>query len=667
MEGNKRRIIDPLHLSDHERKNLLIRFDTRLILFINSQSGFLRNKVFIYGVDHNFLLDYQVAQIVEQRDKSHGKALFVKLMEAFKALSAMNIFNFSIDLGSGGTEDFRKIETTLRHLMRFYADEKGEDWFVVRDEYDQPNINLTLLAATNNVKPPALQSLVNRIKPMILGPNPDKGLDTFTTVYDAIFASMHNRQQLKKMPLEVNNTQWLMQNLRSTPARTAEVVQISRLILAKYGNNPRMASEVITSINSEGYQDIRADVMGKRLTRATDFLSLAEESSNKETLQSEALRNIEEGLDHLPDETYDSISIDGDEFSTINETGQKTKWSLHEKIMGLLSFFKRRSVIKKKVQDIANKKVQFSDDDYAVIAKNFKITKMEAAHLIALLRACFDDRGYFHRNFFERNIPEFVQYGNKVFTFLWHYLKELSLRNDRVTFLNSLQPLVAGLEMPQDALNILLSDIFDRKGRIRYSDRNALILGSLLLRFSDMTARSNIELTPEEVLQIPDSLLNQDMIQVALKYFRNNHEYLIQKFRRAVELLFNSSIKEKYADDEMQPRFILYLIRELVIHLSLIGGNSAKLIMRGVVEEFGNPHSSYYQEMRDKDNLRYSLQLLQVAARGLRRFEDPEGARLLDGVLSNQSVFIELYSNQDHHNLVDRVMEKIRNPEFIAL
>jgi hypothetical protein len=607
---------------------------------------------------NNILLDCQMAQIIEEREKARGAGLYLKLMDAFQSLSAMNIFNFSIDTGAGDEEDYRWLETNLRLLIKFYEN-PGREGFVVLDEYGQPNINLTLLAAMNKVKSSALQNLVDKVKPLILGPSPDKGLALFATVYDAIFASLNRRKDLKKIPIEVNKAQLLTDNLQTDPERATVIVQISRLVQAKYGSSPRMASEVINSITSAGYINIRPEVMGNRLTKASDFLELAEQTDNREDLQSEALRNIEEGLDHLPDEMYNNMSVKGSEASTFNIEGQETKFLLHEKILDFLSFFIRRSSIKKKVQDIANKNVWFDDDDYAVIAKNFNISKEDAVNLISLLRDCFDFNGNFRRSFFEKNLQGFVSCGSKVFEFLWHYLKELPLRNDRVAFLNALQALVAQFEQPKLALNILLSDIFDRSANVKFSDRNAFILATALLCSGKSPGRSHIELTPEDVLQITEEL-NLDTVSGVLKFFEQHHDDIIQKFRLITELLLKSSAKENFAENDMQPRFFLYLIREMVIFFSLIGGKSAHAIIRGVVLEFGDPSSAYYREMKNKENLRHSLQLLQIAARSLRRFGDAQDINLLWEIVSNEDAFVKLYDEPDPLNHVQRVMEKIR-------
>ncbi|MDF1578444.1 MAG: hypothetical protein P1P81_08405 [Desulfobulbales bacterium] len=608
----------------------------------------------------NFLLDYQVAQAIEQREGKKGAAIYTKLMDAFKAMSVMEIFNFSIDYGSGEDEDYRKIEHTIDHLVHYYAKKNTKDWFVVHDEYGQPNVNLTMLAATNNVKSAALQNLVNKIKPMMLNSDPTSELSRFTTVYDVILASKSYRKQLKKMPIEVNNVQWLTQSLEDKPEQKAKAVKISRLVLAEYGSNPRMASEVMSSINSDGYTDIRTDLMGKRLSLASKFINLAEQGDQQEELPAEALKNIELGLENLSDDVFDNISIENNEVSSVNEKGQQTSWSLHDKILGLLSFFKQRSTTKKKVRDITNKDVKFGSEDYSVIARNFKITELEASHLIDLLRGCFDHNGRFRRAYFEKNIPQFIQYESKVFEFLWHYLKELSTRHDRVSFLNALQILVARLTRPQDALHILLKDIFGRTPTVNYSDRNGLILATILLRNKNREERSNVELTPEEVLLVRKGLIAERVGEV-VAFLERNNENVIQKVRKITQELFAASAREDLRKEEMQAHFLLYLLRELVIFLALVGNESGRAIICGLIKELGNPESSYYTGMKDKGNIRHSLLLLQVASRALQRFNDPQSDELLDEITRREEQFVNLFSHPSHLGNVERVMAKIRN------
>ncbi len=406
---------------------------------------------------------------------------------------------------------------------------------------------------------------------------------------------------------------------------------------------------------------MRTDVMGKRLTRATEFLHITEESEDKDTLQNEALQNIEYGLDQLQDEIFDSFEVEDKKVRTVDEKGQKTELVVHEKISGLLGFFKQRSTTKKKVLDIANKSVEFNAEDYAVIAKNFTINEKEASHLIDLLKACFDVHGNFRRPSFEINIPQFIKYGIKVFEFLWLYLKEFSSRKDRVSFLNSLQILITRLEHPQEALKILLFDIFNRTTVVNFSDRNAFMLATILLRTVNREEGSNIELTPEEVLLVRKGL-NPVMVNMASEFLEQNKDNVIKKVRRITEILNNTIAQANLADDAMQPRFLLYLQRELIIFLALVGDRTSKSLIQGLAQDFGKPTAPYYKDMANKENLKHSLQLLQVAARALRRFTDPGVDDLIDEIVSRKPVFLNLFEDPSYHNLVNKVLERIKQP-----
>jgi hypothetical protein len=622
--------------------------------------GRIGSEIYDYEISFgNLLLNSQVAQIVSERAKNQGAMINAKLMEAFRALSAMKLFNFSMDLGQGDLDNFQQLARNLQLLVRYYG-KGGEDaQFVVRDEYSQPHINLTILSAFNGVPPGSMQQLVEMIKPRLLGENPDPQLLAYTTAYDVILASKRTQAMLSRMPIEINNVQWLTQAVKESPEQTARTVKVSRFVLAKFGNNPKMAFEVMSSISREGYTEIRTEVMGKRLARATDFLKLSEESADQKNLHHEALQNIEKGMEQVPDKIYDSIKIREDGgVSTVDAEGRQTSWEMHEKIQGLLGYFKQRSATKKKVLGIANSQVTFDERDYSVFARSFKISEEQAAHLLNLLKSCFDTLGHFRRPFFERNIPEFVRFGNMVFEFLWHYLKELEDRNDRISFLNAMHPLVLRLANQREALQTLLTDIFNRTGEIKASDRNGLILASLLLVRNNQQTSCNIEQTPEEVLKIREGI-NREMVEAVADFMAQNRDLVINKFRGITETLLKVSAGDEPGKGA-NPLFLLLLQREMVIFLALAGGESSLAIIQGVVRDFGDPASTYYQTMAKKENLRYSLQLLQVAVRSLRRFEDPQAISQIDAVSRRAQDFILLSEDPAYRNYLQKVFENIR-------
>ncbi len=623
--------------------------------------GRIGSEIYDYEISlGNLLLNSQVAQIVGERAKAKGEMINAKLMEAFRALSAMKLFNFAMDLGAGGREDFQHLANTLQYLVHFYGTAGQDEKFVVRDEYGQPHINLTILSAYNRVPSSSMQKLVEMIGPRLVGDNPDPGLLAYTTAYEVILASKRTREMLRQMPIEINNVHWLTHEAKVPPEKKARTVRVSRFVLAKYGDNPRMAYEVMASISRDGYTEIRTEIMGKRLARATDFLKRSEASADRQHLHHEALQNIEAGMSQIPDQVYDSISIRPDgAISAVSEGGQQTSWEMHEKLHGLLSFFKQRSATKKKILSIASGLVTFDEQDYAVIARNFKISPQQAAHLLELLKSCFDELGHFRRPFFERTIPEFIRFGSKVFEFFWHYLKELRNQNDRIAFLNAMHPLVVKLPDPREALQVLLTDIFSQAAGIKSTDRNGLILASLLLVRDNSQTGCNIELTPEEVLKVKDGI-DREMIGVAAGFLEQNRDRVINKFRAITEALLKVAPLTEPEPGQLSARFLLLLQREMVIFLALAGGDSSLALILGLVRDFGNPDSSYYQTMSKKESLRYSMHLLQVAIHCLHRFEDPQASSQIDLIAGRANDFVLLCEDPAQQAYVKKVFENIR-------
>ena len=148
---------------------------------------------------------------------------------------------------------------------------------------------------------------------------------------------------------------------------------------------------------------------------------------------------------------------------------------------------------------------------------------------------------------------------------------------------------------------------------------------------------------------------------MVLDDFEKNQEYVIRKIRNITRLLFTSSAKEGRKDGEMQPRFLLYLLRELAIFLALIDSDLSHAIIHGLVKEFGNPESPYYNDMKNKENLRHSLLLLQVASRALKRFNDPQSSAILAEIAKKEDLFVGLHDDSFHRKNVERVLSKINN------
>ncbi len=517
---------------------------------------------------------------------------------------------------------------------------------IVFDEHQRAEANLTMLAGLNDLPAVKVQALVLKIAEKMASADASSPLNRFSSVYDAVFAFKDLKEKLKRPPVEINNVKWLL-------ARTGEDLVskeralVGRELYRKLGGDQPKAAQLIAGIYGGDFPDIRADALEARLSRVSDFLSGLRSGETNRIITNEVLTNVRAGLEQVQDEVYESLPAES--------RGDSIKAGLHEKILEMLSFFKRRAGTKKKIKQVASEGINFDDQDYETIAKDFGISEKDARRLIELLKSCFDRRGRFLRGAFEKNIPYFAQYEKRVFEFLWYYLKEISDREDRVAFLNSMQKLISEMKQKGRAVQLLLKDFCKAADSVSFSDRNALILANVLLRKYNKELRNDIELTPEEVLSVRDGL-DSEVTTEAATVMDADPEIIFRKMR-SVHRAFKESAAAKPPEGTMPYRYLGTLEREVYIFLSLAGGKTAHRVVHGAVLEYGNPGSGIYLEDKSRDRLKMFLQLLQVSARGLGRFEDPSDRSLFDKIRSAQGDFLALNNDESYKAQVYRVMD----------
>ena len=96
--------------------------------------------------------------------------------------------------------------------------------------------------------------------------------------------------------------------------------------------------------------------------------------------------------------------------------------------------------------------------------------------IVKIFKACFDSQGNFQKALFEKKVPEYAQYQKRVFAILWEFLRETPRRSDRLPLLNSLQLLITEIQQPKQAIKILVGDFLLEPAKVRYPDRNAMML-----------------------------------------------------------------------------------------------------------------------------------------------------------------------------------------------
>lgn len=565
-----------------------------------------------------------------------------RLSAGFSALASLEIHTLHLNIRNW-SESGARVKQSLEILGRYYMVLAGTEKempgatppSVVYDEHDQPDPNLTLVAGLNGVSRKMMKELVAKVKGMMDNP----GLEQFTSVYGALFTFRQIKEKLVKPPLEINNLRWLIAN-KDDEILSKEKSLLVRKIMDQYSASLPGAAQVIQGIYGSDFHDIEADALEERLKRVGDFLEVVEGGEDATTIENEVLQNVEDRLDDLKEEIFETITIRGDTLERRTVQGETITSRLNSKLLDILSFFMRRTGTKKKMLEMIRRPIDFDEQDYETIARDFRISVEEVRTLIDLLKSCFDRDGRFLRASFEKNIPDFAVH-EKVFAFLWHYLKEIGNRNDRVAYLNSLQALVSYMEKPYESIIFLLEDFLRSPDTLEYSDRNTMMLATAFLQKTLWEHYYDSEMTPEEVL-LPDGRVDTRLTARIAGYLEEEQDRSFRKIRAIHELLLEALSSEKPEDSPMSFRFLFKLEREVYVFLSLVGGGVAQKVIRSAVKEYGDiAGSEIFRLAGSVQNAKELILLLQVAVRGLARFEERTDLPLLDGVLGQEALFSE--------------------------
>jgi len=628
----------------------------------------LTGKIDYHVMFGDIAVDIDMVQNIVKRRGPDMAYLSGRITQAFNLFSDNRINNLYIRLPVDNSDDPEHLFACLQILSRYEAARKtnspilffykGAQKFcpIMFNEMNRSDLNLTMLAGLNGLKPEFVHSLVQKVDDWMQRSADNIAPTQFVNVFSALFKIKNLKGKLIQPLIEVNNVQWLMQG-RDEKEITRERIQVNRLVMDRFGESPQKAARVLNSVYGDDFKTIDTRDLGERLHLASDFLKTLDERSESEAVEQEVIGNIEMRLDVVSDDVFDDLFIDGTALKTkIGEKEKTLSDKIHSRLIKLIGFFKARSQTKKKMKSMLKGLIDFTTQDYETLSKDFDITIQAAKNLIRLLKDCFDDEGRFRRAAFEQNIPEFARYEKKVFEFLLHYLKETVSRNDRVAFLNSLQLLISRLQQPQKAMSILLDDFFQNSKSVSFSDRNSIMLSNLLLRKYNKELNLDIEITPEEVLLVKDGLA-RDNVAFAKDIITRNREKFFEKVRTIHKNLVAGLGSETDVQEQMPIRYLFSLEREIYIFLSLIGGVAAVSVIRSAIKDYGNPDSDVYRLPKSRQNISSLLQLLKVIIRGLGRNGISNDIPLIEDIMAKQEQFLSFSKSSVYVENIQRIME----------
>jgi len=479
-----------------------------------------------------------------------------RLDKAFSVFSEQGIRTLCIHLPGQTDDELNRMHLCLNIISRYAHAIKTNSPIVfeiegrpfsiqpILDEKKQPDPNLTLVAGINKLNPEQMQTLISKVDAWMKQAVKAGDSQRFASVYNAFFGVKSLKDKLIRPPLEINNVQWLMidgdkpgnlvpkdQNGGSSSGEKRMSRKTEKVLTGGYGQalgkmgskkieeklglavkllaaveSPEKINEIMKNIYKDDFANIDSKKLGQKIGIVSNLLAAVEKTPKGMDILEKVFGDFQNRLEQVQDNVYDEIVVEKDAVKIADGDAVTVIEGVQNDLLQKIEFYKSRALTRKKIKALVSGDADFDAEDYDSIAAEFDVSVEDTKDIIDLLKGCFDDRGHFLREPFERNIPEFIRYEKKVFEFLWQYLKETRYRSDRVAFLNSLQLLIAKMHQPKRAIKVLVADFCADPGVIEYADRNALMLTNLLMR--KYNRELNIDIEGSSLFRVGKSLIS---------------------------------------------------------------------------------------------------------------------------------------------------------------
>jgi len=617
-----------------------------------------------------------------------------RLIKSFEAFSAQGLDTIFIKIPDATDESLENIRVCLRIISCFKKALKEDapiDYVKngqprslkpVLDESRQPDLNLTQLAALNDLNPKNMQEMIQKVAARMERPDFARSGQPSANVYQAIFNIKSLRQRLTRPAIELNSARGPQAaksrngatagaddrgsgpgggDLGGSPVKTDPAMlkaNMAKFVKEVYGDSPEKAIQVMRTIYGDDYHQLDLAGLEGRLELIADLLATLESNDKGQALMENVLARIQTAIDRLPKDVLDDLIIDGNEIKIWQDDEEKVIGKSDDNLLKVIDTSKDRCAARQKMRTALRAEGQFTDQDYAQLSKTFNISIQAAEEISQLLKSCFDGQGNFQRALFEKNVPGFAAHPERIFEILWEFLREISRRSDRLPFLNSLQLLVKEVMQPKQAAKILVSNFILDPAGVSFADRNALMLAIQFLRTYNKEVNIDIEITPEEVLLVKIGLDPGVRRYLAWK-IDGEQKRFVEKIVTIRKKLIHS-FEQAGTDSKVLPiRFLLALEREAHIFLALVGGKTATAVIQGALNVYGNPASQIFLFKESPNFMTALLQHLGILIRGIGRVGHESDFVLLDDIQKRQQGFLNLSEEPRHMALVRRTLGTI--------
>ncbi len=447
------------------------------------------------------------------------------------------------------------------------------------------------------------------------------------------------------------------------PAREANLGnlrdQAMKLIHQELNEDQKLREDAAVAILKD-YDGMGAGTFLKQLHTYTLILNVLKDKDVFQEMATLLSNLLRAGIYKVDGEALDAVTLRRDAIQ-VQVDGRSTMiGAVNGELMTILSLGKESREAERQLMVIDRLVKRRNDENLQAVSHVFKIPLHDTQTITRLIENLFDGRGNFIRNTFEPKIDELARYGNHSFELLWCYFKALKGRANRVSFLNALQLLISRIKRPKHALRFLLTDFCRHPDRVKPSDRNAIMLANILLRTYNKELDVDIEMTPEEVLNVRNGL-ERDVVKYA-QFRIDSVEY---RFSSKVVTIHEKMVARLNANTPSRQvptvRHLLFLEREIFIFLSLLSGKTAHLILIAALNEYGDPKARIYRTVSAATYLPVFLQHLKIIVRGVGRVGSRDDVGLLKQISEYGYQLSSLNGTPENLRSVGRTMEWIEN------
>jgi hypothetical protein len=431
------------------------------------------------------------------------------------------------------------------------------------------------------------------------------------------------------------------------------------LVRHEFSNNRKLHDDATVAIRN-AYDNMGAQALLKQLCTISLVLDALEEKPSFREM-AEILTNLFRiGIFKVSGESLDAVTVRRDAMQMVVDGKSTLIGKMNGELLSILSMGKESRETEQQLEAIEGLVRHRNAESIHAVSRAFKIPSHDVEELSILIRNLFDERGNFIRKAFEATLDELTRRGDRVFEILWCYSKVLEGRSNRVGFLNALQHLIGRLNRPKHALRFLLADFCRYPDMVHFSDRNAVMLANILLRTYNKELDVDIEMTPEEVLNVRNGL-DKNLRRYAQFRIDTVESRFATKVRTIHEKMIISLNSPTLGKEMMSVHHLLLLEREIFIFLALLSGRTARTILFSALNEYGNPKTGIYRHARSALYYPVLLQHLKIVVRGVGRIGRQDDLELLRQVKDNSLRLAELYGTRENQHALMRTIQWIDN------